>query len=37
MKARLLFERAVISEKAFGELVLWEVPKTLRGSGHSYK
>jgi hypothetical protein len=38
MKARLLFnQRVVIADKAFAELVLWEVPAPARGSQHSYK
>ena len=38
MKARLLLDqRVVIAEKAFAELVLWEVPKPVRGSPHIYK
>jgi hypothetical protein len=26
-----------VSDTAFAELVLWALPRTLRGSGHSYK
>ncbi|HUN41770.1 MAG TPA: DUF6516 family protein [Acetobacteraceae bacterium] len=38
MKARLLFDRRIaMSERAFAELVLWEVPQSVRGSAHSYK
>lgn len=38
MKARLLFDqRVVIAEKAFAELVLWEVSTPVRGSPHMYK
>lgn len=38
MKARLLLDRRVaISEHAFVELVLWAVPKPVRGSLHGYK
>ncbi|MBI4207702.1 MAG: hypothetical protein HY527_22000 [Betaproteobacteria bacterium] len=38
MKARLLFDqRIVIAEKAFAELVLWEVPTPVSGSPHRYK
>lgn len=33
----LLRTRVVYSEKAFAELVLWQVPKLLKGSAHSYK
>lgn len=38
MKARLLFDqRVVITENAFAELVLWELPAPVRGSPHGYK
>lgn len=38
MKARLLFDtRVVYAENAFAELVLWQLPKPLPGSGHGYK
>jgi hypothetical protein len=38
MKARLLFDqRVVVAETAFAELVLWEVPRPVRGSVHRYK
>jgi len=38
MKARVLFDRrVVVSEDAFAELVLWEVPEPLSGSKHHYK
>ena len=38
MKAtQLLRTRVVYSEKAFAELVLWQVPKPLKGSVHNYK
>jgi len=38
MKARLLFDRRVaVSETAFAELVLWAVPKPVRGSAHGYR
>jgi hypothetical protein len=38
MKARLLFDRrVVVSETAFAELVLWELPQPVRGSSHGYK
>ena len=38
MKARLLFDRRVaVSETAFAELVLWEVPTPVRGSAHNYR
>lgn len=35
MKARLLFDRRVaVAETALAELVLWQVPKPVRGSAH---
>ncbi len=38
MKAtQLLRTRVVYSERAFAELVLWQVPKPLKGSVHNYK
>ena len=38
MKAiELLRRRVVFSETKFAELVLWRVPKLLKGSKHSYK
>jgi hypothetical protein len=38
MKARELFNRRVsVSEHAFSELVLWELPEPLSGSKHCYK
>lgn len=38
MKARELFNRRVpVSEQAFAELVLWELPEPLAGSAHCYK
>ena len=38
MKARELFNRRVpVTEKAFAELVLWEVPELVPGSAHRYK
>ena len=38
MKAvELLRDRIVYAEDAFAELVLWQVPKPLEGSRHSYK
>jgi hypothetical protein len=37
-KARLLYDRRVaVSETAFAELVLWEVPAPGRGSAHNYR
>lgn len=38
MKAAcLLRERIVISENAFVEMVVWDIPKSLKGSDHFYK
>jgi len=38
MKAtELARSRIVYSENAFAELVLWQLPKPLEGSKHSYK
>ena len=38
MKARELFNRRVpVTELAFAELVLWEVPEPVSGSAHRYK
>lgn len=38
MKAiQLLRTRVVYAENAFAELVLWQLPKPLRGSVHTYK
>jgi hypothetical protein len=38
MKAiRILRERTDIDERAFTEIVVWRVPKPVRGSLHSYK
>lgn len=38
MRATLLFSRRVIySERAFAELVVWQLPKALPGSIHQYK
>jgi hypothetical protein len=38
MKARELFNRRVpVTEQAFAELVLWEVPEPVSGSVHHYK
>lgn len=34
---RLLRTRVVYAENAFAELVLWQLPKPLKGSGHNYK
>jgi hypothetical protein len=38
MKAtQLLRTRVVYAENAFAELVLWQLPKPLKGSVHTYK
>jgi hypothetical protein len=38
MKAKQIFNRrVVITKDSFAELVIWEVPKPLAGSTHSYK
>ena len=38
MKARLLVDqRIVLSEVAFAEIVVWEVPSPVKGSQHSLK
>jgi hypothetical protein len=38
MKAvQLLRQRVVYSERAFAELVLWQVPKPVPGSTHRFK
>jgi Family of unknown function (DUF6516) len=38
MKARLLLkERIVLSQAAFAEIVVWQVPEPVRGSRHAYK
>ncbi len=38
MKATLLVrDRIVLSESAFAELVLWQVPKSVSGSSHLFK
>lgn len=38
MKAREIFNRRVsVTETAFAELVIWEVPEPLSGSTHRYK
>lgn len=38
MKAKLLLRRRLaLSEAAFIEVVIWQVPKPVRGSSHSYK
>ena len=38
MKARELFNRRVaVTEQAFAELALWEIPQPVSGSAHRYK
>ena len=38
MKATLLFRRRIVySERAFAELVLWQLPASAPGSAHAYK
>jgi hypothetical protein len=38
MKARLLFDaREVLAENRFVEIVIWELPKPVRGSKHRFK
>ncbi len=38
MKARLLLtERRYFADSAFADLVVWEVPAVVPGSGHGYK
>lgn len=38
MKARLLFEaHEALDEDRFVEIVIWEVPKPVRSSAHSFK
>jgi hypothetical protein len=38
MKAtELLRQRVVLSESAFAELVLWQLPKPMPGCAHSFK
>jgi hypothetical protein len=38
MKAELLNdERFIIAENVFVEIVVWQVPSTVRGSAHRYK
>lgn len=38
MKAKELFRRFVsIAENAFAEIVIWQVPKPVPGSGHLFK
>jgi hypothetical protein len=38
MKARLLLrERRVVSEGRFADMVIWQLPKPVRGSFHGFK
>ena len=38
MKANLLYrERSVLGDRAFVEIVIWELPRTLGGSTHWFK
>lgn len=38
MKARLLFrKREILCERAFVEIVIWQVREPVRGSGHNFK
>ena len=38
MKAELLqHERLVLAEDAFAEVVVWRVPRSVRGSSHRFK
>lgn len=38
MRARLLLhERRIVAERAFVELVVWQVPRPLPGSAHAFK
>lgn len=38
MKAELLLKRRfVLSESAFAEIVIWQLPAPLKGSAHHYK
>ncbi len=38
MKAKLLVrQRVIISEHAFAEMVIWDLPEPLEGSEHSFK
>jgi len=37
MATSLLKQRIIISENAFAELVVWDIPKPTKGSTHSYK
>ncbi len=38
MKAKLLVrQRVIVSEHAFAEMVIWDLPDPLEGSEHSFK
>jgi hypothetical protein len=38
MKAKLLMrQRVIVSDHAFSEMVIWDVPEPLEGSLHSFK
>jgi hypothetical protein len=37
MPRLLLRQRVPVSEAAFAEMVVWELPRRLRGSAHTYK
>ena len=38
MRAELLLrERHVLAEDAFAEIIVWQVPRSLRGSSHTFK
>ena len=38
MKAKLLVrQRTIVSESAFAEMVIWDLPEPLEGSQHSFK
>jgi len=37
MTELLLRERRVLSENSFAEIVIWELPRRLRGSPHRFK
>ena len=37
MARLLLRERRIIAEERFAEIVIWQVPRALRGSRHRFK
>jgi hypothetical protein len=37
MPRLLLRQRVIVSETAFAEMVVWKLPRRLRGSAHKYK